>query len=120
MWVNSVLMLTMSPTDTTSQALSERDCRYIQQVLLALVGYGVTQDCPTAPEIVNYTGLKLDVVKKKLKQLSQFGVVEAISYTPKRYRLNTYELTPYTVNDTAMAVFADAESAYYVPNFVSE
>lgn len=109
--------------DSGTALYSERDCQYLQQLLAGLVATknpnSLADQAPTAPELARETGLKLDVVKKKLKQLLANSLVEAISYTPKRYRLNSYYIAHHP-EEPACLPFTDEGSLYYVVGLLGQ
>lgn len=46
---------------------------------------------PSSQDIARETGYKLDKVKKKLKELTKSGLINTVSFSPKRYRFNQFE-----------------------------
>ncbi|MEB3287320.1 MAG: hypothetical protein VKJ04_07440 [Vampirovibrionales bacterium] len=50
------------------------------------------ESLPTAIDIAKQLRLDADLVKKKLKILKQEGLVQATSFSPKRYRFDRYHL----------------------------
>ena len=69
---------------------------------------------PSANDKARKLGLKLDTIKKKLRVLKAAELVQAVSYSPKRYRFNRYILRDMTEESEFYALFCESESPYFI------
>lgn len=72
------------------------------------------EELPTAGDISRILRLKPDKVKKRLKILLKEGVVEPVSYTPKRYRFDYYRLQQLDESSELYPVLMGAASPYRI------
>ncbi len=120
----------MPATMETDATLSDRDCQMIHQLVvgvLELSGYCdwrqgpavvPEEEClPTAPDLARHLNLKLDKMKKKLKWLLQTGLLEAVSYTPKRYRLDMYHMSR-LAHQPSISFLFEPDSPYAIPALI--
>lgn len=103
--------------------LSERDQQMAHQLVVAVLelsgqcdwSLAPAETClPTAPELARHLNMKLDKLKKKLKWLLSAGVLESVSYAPKRYRLDVYRLR-HRESDPEVAFLIHPDSSYSIP-----
>jgi predicted ArsR family transcriptional regulator len=71
---------------------------------------------PTASDISRELRLDPEKVKKRLKILLREGIVQPVSYTPKRYRFNYYQLKTLEKSSELYFLFRSEESPYCIPN----
>ncbi len=63
------------------------------QDILAATREGTAPDfLPSAAELARTHKVKLEVAKKRLRRLRAEGLIVAVSYSPKRYKVDLYQL----------------------------
>lgn len=78
-------------------------------------GYGGSHDhLPTAHDLAQQFGMKLDKFKKKLKQLKEYDVIQPVSASPKRYRFDVYQLRRSHGDNPILESLRNPESPFYI------
>lgn len=80
-------------TRLTHEELLFQLAQFILDATLALENDAILpEELPGSSDIARQLGLDTELVKKKLKILKHEGLVQTLTYSPKRYRFDHYQL----------------------------
>lgn len=75
---------------------------------------GVQEDLPTSAELARKLNYRLETVKKKLRILKAYGLVKAVSISPKRYRFDSWALHELEPDSVLFRLFCEPDSPHYL------
>jgi hypothetical protein len=93
------MMTTASMDAVIDQTCLQIAARLYQLTLVAGEGDFADERLPTAMELSKDMGFKLEMVKKRLRNLVHLDLAQIATYTPKRYRFNLYTLRHLSPDD---------------------
>ena len=100
-------------TRLTHEELLSQLAQFILDATLAFENETIMEEeLPSAADMGRQLGLDTELVKKKLKLLKHEGLIQALSYSPKRYRFDHYQLNHLSESSELYPIFLDPDTPY--------